>query len=106
MAHLAMFGVNAVSHTLPSLEILRELVVRGHRVSVVNDPDQRELVEATGAELFPCRSILPTGAWPEDPIAAMRLFLDDAIQGLDQVREHFDAEPADLYLADIGGFGG
>lgn len=25
----AMFGVDAVSHTLPSLEILRELVARG-----------------------------------------------------------------------------
>lgn len=106
MAHIAMFGVNAVSHTLPSLEILRELVSRGHRVSVVNDPQQRELVEATGADLVPCTSTLPTGAWPEDPIGAMRLFLEDAIQGLTQVRGRFDAEPADLYLADIGGYGG
>lgn len=106
MAHIAMFGVNAVSHTLPSLEILRELVVRGHRVSVVNDPEQRALVEATGAELVPCSSALPTGAWPEDPIGAMRLFLEDAIQGLAQVRDRFDDEPADLYLADIGGYGG
>lgn len=106
MAHIAMFGINAVSHTLPSLEILRELAVRGHRVSVVNDPEQRALVEATGAELVPCSSALPTGAWPEDPIGAMRLFLEDAIQGLVQVRDRFDAEPADLYLADIGGYGG
>lgn len=106
MAHLAMFGVNAVSHTLPSLEILRALVDRGHRVSVVNDPEQRELIEATGAELVPCSSTLPRGAWPEDPIGAMRLFLEDAIQGLAQVRARFDAEPADLYLADIGGYGG
>ncbi|HIZ99251.1 MAG TPA: glycosyl transferase [Candidatus Janibacter merdipullorum] len=101
-----MFGVNAVSHTLPSLEILRELVARGHRVRVVNDPEQRELVEETGAELVPCRSSLPKGAWPEDPIGAMRLFLEDAVQGLEQVREGLDAEPADLYLGDIGGFGG
>ncbi len=106
MAHLAMFGVNAISHTLPSLEILRELVSRGHRVSVVNDPEQRELIEETGAELVPCRSSLPKGAWPEDPIGAMRLFLEDAIQGLAQVRGIFDAHPADLYLSDIGGFGG
>lgn len=106
MAHLAMFGVNAVSHTLPSLEILRELVARGHRVSVVNDPEQRELIESTGAELVPCTSTLPKGDWPEDPIGAMQLFLEDAMQGLSQVREHFDAEPADLYLADIGGYGG
>ena len=106
MSHIVMFGVNAVSHTLPSLEILRELVARGHRVRVVNDPEQRELVEETGAELVPCRSSLPKGAWPEDPIGAMRLFLEDAVQGLAQVRHLFDAEPADLYLGDIGGFGG
>lgn len=106
MAHIVMFGVNAVSHTLPSLEILRALVVRGHRVSVVNDPEQRELIEETGAELVPCRSSLPKGEWPEDPIGAMRLFLEDAIQGLAQVRDRFDIEPADLYLGDIGGFGG
>ncbi|WP_434967301.1 macrolide family glycosyltransferase [Janibacter indicus] len=101
-----MFGVDAVSHTLPSLEILRELVARGHRVSVVNDPHQRELVEDTGAQLVPCTSTLPEGDWPSDPIAAMRIFLEDAIQGLEQVREHFTADPADLYLADIGGYGG
>lgn len=106
MAHIAMFGVDAVSHTLPSLEILRELVARGHRVSVVNDPHQRELVEDTGAQLVPCTSTLPEGDWPSDPIAAMRIFLEDAIQGLEQVREHFTADPADLYLADIGGYGG
>lgn len=106
MAHLAMFGVNAISHTLPSLEILRELVARGHRVSVVNDPEQRELIEATGAELVPCTSTLPKGDWPDDPIGAMRLFFEDAVQGLAQVRHVFDEEPADLYLADIGGYGG
>lgn len=106
MAHIAMFGVDAVSHTLPSLEILRELVARGHRVSVVNDTAQRALVEATGAELVPCTSTLPKGDWPPDPIGAMRLFLEDAVQGLAQVRERFDAAPADLYLADIGGYGG
>ena len=33
-------------------------------------------------------------------------FLEDAVQGLEQVREGLDAEPADLYLGDIGGFGG
>ncbi|MHA7126584.1 macrolide family glycosyltransferase [Janibacter indicus] len=101
-----MFGVDAVSHTLPSLEILRELVARGHRVSVVNDPHQRELVEDTGAQLVPCTSTLPEGDWPDDPIAAMRIFFEDAVQGLEQVREHFADDPADLYLADIGGYGG
>lgn len=106
MAHIAMFGVNAVSHTLPSLDILRELVDRGHRVSVVNDQAMAHLVEPTGSTLVPATSSLPTGEWPQDPIGAMTIFLRDAIQVLDQVRPHFDADPADVYLADIGGYGG
>nr|WP_245553656.1 macrolide family glycosyltransferase [Demetria terragena] len=106
MSTVAMFGVNAISHTLPSLEILRELVARGHRVRVVNSPDLRNLIEETGAELIPCQSTLPHEDWPSDPIASMRAFFDDAAQGLAQVRAVLDAEPADLYLADIGGYGG
>lgn len=106
MGNIVMFGVDAVSHTLPSLEILRELVTRGHRVRVVNDPHQRELIEEVGAELVPCSSTLPQGDWPQDPITAMRMFFEDAAQGLDQVRGTFESDPADVYLADIGGFGG
>lgn len=104
MAHIVMVGVDAISHTLPSLEILRELVGRGHRVRVVNDPELRDLIEGTGAELIPATSTLPKGAWPEDPIGAMRIFFEDAAQVLDQVRAELDRDPADLYLADIGGY--
>ena len=39
-AHIAMVGIPAVSHVLPSLEIIRELVIRGHRVTYANDPDE------------------------------------------------------------------
>lgn len=106
MAHITMVGVNAVSHTLPSLAVLAELVRRGHRVSVVNDPEMREHIEPTGAELIECRSSLPKGAWPEDPALSMRRFLEDAAQGLEQVRGRLEEDPADLYLADIGGYGG
>ncbi|MYW00535.1 macrolide family glycosyltransferase [Streptomyces sp. SID3343] len=104
--HIAMIGIPAVSHVLPSLEIVRELVVRGHRVSCVNDPAVAELLAPTGAEFVPYRSVLPVtdNAWPEDPIAAMGLFLDDAVQALPQLRAAFDADPADLYLYDIGAY--
>ncbi|MDN5855663.1 MAG: glycosyl transferase, partial [Actinomycetia bacterium] len=42
--------------------------------------------------------------WPEDPIAAMSLFLDNAIESLPQLHASYDDNPADLYLYDIGGF--
>ncbi|MEU4512520.1 macrolide family glycosyltransferase [Nonomuraea wenchangensis] len=101
-----MIGIPAVSHVLPSLEIIRELAARGHRVTYANDPAVRDLVTGAGAELVPCSSTLPVAdnLWPDDPIAAMSLFLDDAVQALPQLRAAYDDDPADLYLYDIGAY--
>lgn len=105
-AHIAMVGVPMVSHVLPGLEIIRELVARGHRVTYANDPATREQIEPTGAELVPCVSTLPfkDNIWPDDPIAASALFLDDAMTVLPQLRSFYDDDPADLYLYDIGAY--
>lgn len=104
--HIAMAGVPLVSHVLPSLEIIRELVARGHRVTYANDPAVADLITGTGAELLPCTSTLPVAAnnWPDDPIAAMSLFLDNAVQALPQLHAAYDHDPADLYLYDIGAY--
>ncbi|GAA3892022.1 macrolide family glycosyltransferase [Streptomyces sedi] len=101
-----MVGIPAISHVLPSLEIIRELVARGHRVTYANDPLMAERITATGAEFVPVRSGLPVADndWPSDPVAAMGLFLDDAIRALPQLRAHYDADPADAYLYDIGAY--
>lgn len=103
-----MIGIPAVSHVLPSLEVLRELVARGHRVTYANDPVVAGLIEPTGAELVPCTSVLPVADnnWPDDPIAAMTLFLDNAVRALPQLRAVYDEDPADLYLYDIGAYAG
>ncbi|OHV19792.1 glycosyl transferase [Parafrankia soli] len=105
-SHVAMVGVPAVSHVLPSLEVIRELVARGHRVSYANDPAVADLITATGAEFVPYDSRLPVtdNDWPDDPIAAMGVFLDDAIQTLPQLRAAYDRDRADLYLYDIGAY--
>ncbi|MFE7523065.1 macrolide family glycosyltransferase [Streptomyces halstedii] len=105
-AHIAMVGVPAVSHVLPSLQVIRELVARGHRVTYANDPAVAGLITATGAEFVPVTSVLPVtdNDWPDDPIGAMGLFLDDAVQALPQVRAAYGADPADLYLYDIGAY--
>ncbi|WSX95473.1 glycosyl transferase [Streptomyces sp. NBC_00890] len=101
-----MVGIPAVSHVLPSIEVIRELVARGHRVTYANDPVMAERIEATGAAFVPYDSVLPVGDndWPDDPIAAMGLFLDDAVQALPQLRAVYDEDPADLYLYDIGAY--
>lgn len=101
-----MVGVPAVSHVLPSLEIIRELVARGHRVTYANDTPVADLITPTGAELVPVTSTLPVADndWPEDAIGAMETFLDDQIQVLPQLRAFYGDDPADLYLYDIGGY--
>ncbi|MFK3984401.1 macrolide family glycosyltransferase [Micromonospora sp. NPDC050397] len=105
-AHIAMVGVPAISHILPSLEVVRELVARGHRVTYANDPTVADLVTSTGAELVPYTSTLPVADhdWPDDPIAAMGVFLDDNIAALPRLRAVYDTDPADLYLYDIGSY--
>lgn len=104
--HIAMAGIPIVSHVLPSLEIIRELVARGHRVTYANDPAVADLIAATGAEFIPCTSDLPVADnnWPDDPIAIMSLYLDDAMAALPQLRAAYDEDPADLYLYDIGAY--
>ncbi|MFI6865459.1 macrolide family glycosyltransferase [Nocardia sp. NPDC050406] len=105
-AHIAMVGIPIVSHVLPSLEIIRELVARGHRVTYANDPAVADLITATGAEFVSCASGLPVADndWPDDPIAAMNLFLADAEAALPQLRAAYDQDRADLYLYDIGAY--
>nr|WP_245665360.1 macrolide family glycosyltransferase [Nocardia sienata] len=105
-AHIAMVGIPIVSHVLPSLAIIGELVARGHHVTYANDPVVADLITATGAEFVPCTSGLPVAEnnWPDDPIAAMNLFLDDAVAALPQLSAAYGDDPADLYMYDIGAY--
>ncbi len=101
-----MVGVPLVSHVLPSLAVIRELVARGHRVTYANDPAVADRIRSAGAEPVACASVLPfaDNDWPDDPIAAASLFLDDAVQSLPRLHAAYDDDPADLYLYDIGAY--
>ena len=106
MAHIAMVSIPAPGHVNPSLEIIRELVARGHRVTYANDPAWAETVREVGAELVPYESTLPfhrEESWDGDAIDALRLFLDDAIAMLPQLRSAYDSDRPDLFLCDIAG---
>ncbi|MFD4439615.1 macrolide family glycosyltransferase [Nocardia sp. NPDC058519] len=107
-ADIAMVGIPIVSHVLPSLEVIRELVARGHRVTYANDPAVADLITGAGAELVECTSTLPVADnnWPDDPVAVMNLFFDNALLALPQLRAVYDHDPADLYLYDIGAYAG
>ncbi|WP_255621953.1 macrolide family glycosyltransferase [Pseudonocardia sp. DSM 110487] len=107
MAHIAMVSIPAPGHVNPSLEIIRELVARGHRVTYANDPLFAGTVGSAGAELVPYDTTLPVhggdDAWGGDAIDALRLFLDDAIAMLPQLRAAYENDRPDLFLYDIAG---
>ncbi|MFI1364485.1 macrolide family glycosyltransferase [Streptomyces griseochromogenes] len=107
-AHIAMVGTPLVGHVLPSLEIIRELVARGHRVTYAGADHVAELITPTGADLVRLASTLPVADrdWPQDPIAAASLFLGEAMAVLPQLHAVYDDDPADLYLYDVGAYAG
>ncbi|RSS84386.1 macrolide-inactivating glycosyltransferase [Streptomyces sp. WAC06614] len=104
-AHIAMFSIAAHGHVNPSLEVIRELVARGHRVSYAIPPAFADTVAQTGATPVPYTSTLPTDddpdAWGTELIDQITPFLDDAIQALPQLAEAFAGDEPDLVLHDI-----
>lgn len=111
-SHIAVVAASAPSHMYPHLAVVTELARRGPRVSYVVGGHLADLVGPTGADIIACTSVLPgaPGA-PEsfdetDPVAGMRLFLDEAIHVLPQLHAALDADRPDLVLYDIGGMAG
>ncbi|KJS55748.1 glycosyl transferase [Streptomyces rubellomurinus subsp. indigoferus] len=109
-AHILMVSVPAHGHVNPSLAVIAELVARGHRVSYVNDPSFREVVESTGAAFVPYRTRLPLAddpaGWPEEPVAIQDVFLDDTLSMWSALLAAFEDDRPDLVLYDIAGFAG
>lgn len=107
MAHIAMVSIPAPGHVNPSIEVIRELVARGHRVTYANDPSYADTVASTGAELVPIPTTLPfhtDEAWEGDDLDGLIVFLDDAIAMLPQLRSAYADDRPDVFLYDIGGF--
>ncbi|MEU5716838.1 macrolide-inactivating glycosyltransferase [Streptomyces sp. NPDC020403] len=104
-AHIAMFSIAAHGHVNPSLEVIRELVARGHRVSYAIPAPFAETVAATGAEPVIYTSVLPTEDSPQDwgteLIDHLEPFLTDGIQALPQLAAAFRGDEPDLVLHDI-----
>lgn len=58
-AHIAMFSIALHGHVNPSLEVIRELVARGHRVTYAIPPLLADKVAEAGAEPKLWNSTLP-----------------------------------------------
>ncbi len=105
-AHIAMFSVAAHGHVNPSLEVIRELVARGHRVTYAVPPSFAEKVAETGAEPKLWNSTLPgpdadPEAWGSTLLDNVEPFLADAVQALPQLLDAYEGDEPDLVLHDI-----
>ncbi|QKW52928.1 glycosyl transferase [Streptomyces buecherae] len=104
-AHIAMFSIAAHGHVNPSLEVIRELVARGHRVTYAIPASFAEKVAATGAEPVVYTSTLPTDdepeAWGAELIDYLEHFLADGMQMLPQLLDAYAGDEPDLVLHDI-----
>ncbi|MCC9738843.1 macrolide family glycosyltransferase [Streptomyces sp. MNU89] len=107
-AHIAMFSIAAHGHVNPSLEVIRELAARGHRVTYAVPPAFADLVAGAGAEPLPYTSTLPVDedpdAWGTSLLDNVEPFLDDAIQALPQQLAAYEGDEPDLVLHDIGAY--
>ncbi|MET9329218.1 macrolide family glycosyltransferase [Tsukamurella sp. NPDC003166] len=113
MAHIAMFSIPAPGHVLPALDVLAELVRRGHRVTYANDPSMGSAIEATGAELKPYRSVIPAigeaasaengDAFSGDVIDQLTVFTDEYENQLPQWFALYEDDRPDLIVYDIAG---
>ncbi|MFE9222430.1 macrolide-inactivating glycosyltransferase [Streptomyces lavendulae] len=104
-AHIAMFSIASAGHVNPSIEVIRELVARGHRVSYAVPAPYADQVAETGATPVIWNSTLPTeddpDAWGSELIDQIEPFLNDAVQALPQLAAAFDGDEPDLVLHDI-----
>ncbi|MFF3482557.1 macrolide-inactivating glycosyltransferase [Streptomyces sp. NPDC002701] len=105
-AHIAMFSIAAHGHVNPSLEVIRELVARGHRVTYAIPPAFADTVAQTGAEPKLWKSTLPSPdddpeAWGTTLLDNVEPFLADAVQALPQLIEAYEGDEPDLVLHDI-----
>lgn len=101
-----MFSIAAHGHVNPSLEVIRELVARGHRVTYAIPHAFVEKVAETGAEPRPYTTTLPSPdadpeAWGTELIDNIEPFLTDAITVLPELARAYDGDEPDLVLHDI-----
>ncbi|AYV30558.1 macrolide-inactivating glycosyltransferase [Streptomyces sp. CJ_13] len=104
-AHIAMFSIAAHGHVNPSIEVIRELVARGHRVSYAIPASFAEKIAETGATPVIWHSTLPTEeepeAWGTELIDNIEPFLNDAVQALPGLAAAFEGDEPDLVLHDV-----
>lgn len=108
MYKIAFFCIPAYGHTNPTLEVVRELTVRGHQVRYFSYELFREKIESAGAEFIPCDQYdVPVDLSPEkasqvgtDLRFSVQLLVNTALALDKMVCENLEEWKPDCVIAD------
>ncbi|RJQ68156.1 glycosyl transferase [Pseudonocardiaceae bacterium YIM PH 21723] len=112
--HFAFIAFPGLGHLNPVLAVARELIARGHRVTVPTVPQLTALVEAAGAAAPVIESPMLTAHMAGDGLAAegvtfdttLQVFIAEARGTADQYLRIFDGDRPDVLLQDHIGWAG
>lgn len=108
--HIGFVCLPLHGHLNPNLEVVRELIGRGHQVTFPTTGEHHELVAGTGAKVFEIESSMdPLIEMPERQrwMTFMReAMLAEAAHVLPQLLAGFAGEPLDLLVRDRAAFSG
>ncbi|MFJ4620292.1 macrolide family glycosyltransferase [Streptomyces sp. NPDC088812] len=98
-----MFNAAAPGHIYTSLEVIRELATRGHRVTYAIPEKYADVAASAGAEprTYRCELGMDSGDWlKKGPVGCMEAGLADSMQALPQLAAAYADDPPDLVLYD------
>ncbi|MEW1549957.1 hypothetical protein [Streptomyces tsukubensis] len=104
VSHIGMFCFGKTGHVLPHLNVIRELVDRGHRVTYAVPAEYADRVAAAGATPVAYTSTLHAEGRDLDPPGLLSAFLDEAVHTLPQLRSAFQGDRPNLVLYDFASY--
>ncbi|MFC8394577.1 macrolide family glycosyltransferase [Streptomyces sp. NPDC057238] len=104
-SHIAVFNVPMTGHVLPTLAVVRQLVLRGHRVSYAVTAEFGDQVRAVGAD--PVLYDVPSaGEAPEDLAVGVAQAVEVNRAAVPQLEPAFADDRPDLVLYDVYAWAG
>ncbi len=108
MSKIVFFGIPAHGHTNPTLEVIRELISRGHQVWYYSYNMLREKIESVGATFIPCddydmeKKLSPKDATRigKDMAFSIKILVDTTLALDDKVCSDMEKLKPDCIVAD------
>lgn len=106
MSHIAFLNNSGYGHVIPTLDVVAELVRRGHEVTYVTGHGLTERVAATGARVLGYEAglagvDLSQMTTPDDTARMPGIYLADGVTALRTLEEHLGGRRPDLVAYDL-----